>query len=85
MSMNAADTRRRVIKQIVGRAGIEVAAFDSIADASIYEILDSLDVVQLLAAVETEFGKRLNPNSFPWESQPTIAQLAELLTALVLR
>jgi acyl carrier protein len=83
--VDLANVYRRVMEQVVRRAGIEPAAFDSIADAPVYEILDSLDVVELLAAVELEFGTRLDPDTFRWESQPTVRQLTELLSKSVLK
>lgn len=75
------DDRAEIARQwleayIVAKVGIPSASFSSVASAPLYEVLDSLDLVELLGAFEETFMVTLDPSSFDWGVQLSLGELA---------
>jgi hypothetical protein len=64
---------------IARRAGLPSADLGAIIDAPVYEVFDSLDLVEVLGAVEAEFNVVLDPDGLRWDAQPTVGEFVEQL------
>ena len=67
--------------EIVRRSGAQGQSFETVAEHPIYEVVDSLDLVELLAGLEERFGLLIEPGALSWTPQPTARQLVDRLKA----
>lgn len=78
------DTARRWLEgYIAAKIRISPTEFESIADAPIYELFDSLDLVELLASAEREFDILLDPNRLQWDQHPSVKHLVDQIVSCI--
>lgn len=68
---------------LMRKVGISTGSFEAINEAPIYELVDSLDLVEMLGAFEQALGITVDASCLKWARQPSARQLIEDLARQV--